>query len=43
MAAEIFALLPGVGYETVMNFYWDELLFWHKKAVTVARRLRGVG
>jgi hypothetical protein len=42
MAAEIFALLPGIRYETVMDFYWEELLFWHKKAVTVARRLRGV-
>jgi hypothetical protein len=41
MAAEIFALLPGMGYETVMNFYWEELLFRHKKAATAAKRLRG--
>jgi hypothetical protein len=41
MAADIFALLPGIGYETVMNFYWEELLFWHGKAVSVAKRLRG--
>jgi hypothetical protein len=41
MAAEIFALLPGLDYKTVMDFYWEELLFWHKKAVAAAKRLRG--
>jgi hypothetical protein len=42
MVAEILLLLPGMDYETVMNFYWDELSFWHDKAVTVFKRLRGV-
>jgi hypothetical protein len=42
MAADILALLPGMDYGTVMNFYWDELLFWHKKAAAAAGRLRGV-
>jgi hypothetical protein len=41
MAADVLALLPGVGYEAVMNFSWEELLFWHGKAVNAAKRLRG--
>jgi hypothetical protein len=42
MAADIFALLPGIGYETVTHFGWEELLFWHGKAVSAAKRLRGI-
>jgi hypothetical protein len=41
MAADILAPLPGIGYGTVMNFRLEELLFWHGKAVSVAKRLRG--
>jgi hypothetical protein len=41
-SAEIPALLPDMGYETVMDFYREELLFRHKKAVSSAKRLRGV-
>jgi hypothetical protein len=41
MVAEILAVLPGISYETVMNFYWDELSFWHNKAVSVYKRMHG--
>jgi hypothetical protein len=41
MAADVLALLPGVGYGAVMDFSWDELVFWHGKAASVAKRLRG--
>jgi hypothetical protein len=41
MAAESLALLPGMGFETVMNFSWEELSFWHKKAVEVYKALHG--
>lgn len=38
MAFDIMAVLPGISFETVMGFYWEELLFWHRKT----ERLRGV-
>jgi len=37
MVVNLLAVLPGMSYETVMNFTWDELNFWHKKT----NRLRG--
>jgi hypothetical protein len=42
MVAEILALLPGMGFETLMNMYWEELSFWHGKAVGVHNALHGV-
>jgi hypothetical protein len=42
MVAEVLALLPGMGFKTLMDMYWDELLFWHGKAVDTAKRLRGI-
>lgn len=42
MAAELLALLPGMSYETVMNFYWEELSFWHEKAINVYKAMHGV-
>jgi hypothetical protein len=42
MVAEVLALLPGMEFKTLMEMYWDELLFWHGKAVDTAKRLRGV-
>jgi hypothetical protein len=43
MGAELLMLMPGLGYETVKNFYWEELVFWHKEAVKVYKRMHGSG
>jgi hypothetical protein len=42
MVVEILVLLPGMGYETLMNMYGEELMFWHEKAVDVYKRVHGV-
>jgi hypothetical protein len=42
MAAEVLALLPGMDYKSLMDMYWEELLFWHGKAVDTAKRMRGI-
>ena len=42
MAAEILLLLPGMDFTTLMNMYWDELSFWHEKAVGAYKTLHGV-
>jgi hypothetical protein len=42
MVAEVLALLPGVGFNALMDMYWEELLFWRGKAVETAKRLRGM-
>jgi len=41
MAAEILLLLPGMGFETVMDMYWEQLLFWHEKAVEAYNAVYG--
>jgi len=41
MVAEILMLLPGMDFTTLMNFYWEELSFWHEKAVSAAKAIRG--
>jgi hypothetical protein len=41
MVAEILALLPGMDFLTLMNMYWEELSFWHEKAVSVHKALHG--
>jgi hypothetical protein len=41
MVAEILHLLPGMDYATLMDFFWEELSFWHKKAVDTAKAVRG--
>jgi hypothetical protein len=35
-------LIPAMGYETVINFNWRELLEWHTTAIQIAKELRGV-
>ena len=42
MVCELCALMPGMEFSTVMDFYWDEFSYWHEKAVNVAKRIRGV-
>jgi len=42
MVAEILALLPGMDFSTLMDMYWEQLSFWHEKAVKVAKAIRGV-
>jgi hypothetical protein len=42
MVAQILGVLPGMGYETLMNMYWEELIFWHEQAVRVYTTLHGV-
>jgi hypothetical protein len=37
MVVNLLAVLPGMGYETVMGFSWEELNYWHTKT----QRLRG--
>jgi hypothetical protein len=43
MVAQMLYVLPGMGYETLMNMYWEELCFWHEKAVDVYKRVHEVG
>jgi hypothetical protein len=35
MVAEILMLLPGMDFMTLMGMYWEQLSFWHEKAVDV--------
>jgi hypothetical protein len=41
MVAEILLLLPGMDFSTLMDFHWEELSFWHEKAVNAAKAIRG--
>jgi hypothetical protein len=41
MAAEILMLLPGMDFTTLMDMYWEQLSFWHEKAVNAAKAIRG--
>jgi hypothetical protein len=41
MAAEILGILPGIGYETAMNFTWFELKDWHARALRFLKRTHG--
>jgi len=42
MVAEILMLLPGMDFATLMDMYWEQLSFWHEKAVSVYKAARGV-
>jgi len=42
MVAEILMLLPGMDFNTLMEMYWEQLSFWHEKAVIVTRAVRGI-
>jgi len=42
MVAELLALLPGMNYQSVMDMDWNEFSFWHGKAVSVYKRIRGI-
>jgi hypothetical protein len=39
MVAEILHLLPGMDFSSLMNMYWEELSFWHEKAVDTYKAL----
>jgi hypothetical protein len=41
MAAEILMLLPGMDFATLMEMHWEQLSFWHEKAVGVTKAIRG--
>jgi len=41
MVAEILMLLPGMDFTTLMDMYWEQLSFWHEKAVNAAKAVRG--
>jgi hypothetical protein len=42
MVAEILTLMGGMSYESLMEMYFEELSFWHKKAVDVYKATHGV-
>jgi hypothetical protein len=42
MVAELLTLSHGFSYETVMNMYWTDFSYWHRKTVDAAKRLRGI-
>jgi hypothetical protein len=35
-------LMPGMGFETVMNFNWPELKSWHEVAVQTYKAMKGI-
>lgn len=39
---ELLVLMPGMSFDNVMDMYWQELVTWHRLALSVARRIRGV-
>jgi len=41
MVAEILMLLPGMDFSTLMDMEWEQLSFWHDKAVNVTKAARG--
>ena len=41
MVAEILLLLPGMDFATLMDMYWEQLSFWHKKTIDAAKAIRG--
>jgi hypothetical protein len=41
MVAEILILLPGMDFVTLMEMYWEQLSFWHEKAVNATKAIRG--
>jgi len=41
MVAVILVLLPGMDFSTLMDMYWEQLSFWHEKAVSVTKAMRG--
>jgi len=41
MVALILVLLPGMDFTTLMDMYWEQLSFWHEKAVNVTKAVRG--
>ena len=43
MVAQMLYMLPGMGYERLMNMYWEELSFWYEKAVDVYKTVHGFG
>jgi len=42
MVAEILMMLPGMDFSTLMDMYWEQLSFWHEKAVDVYKAVHGV-
>lgn len=41
MVAELSILMPGFSFDTIMEFYWEELKMWHEKAIQTTKKLRG--
>jgi hypothetical protein len=41
MVAEILALLPGMDFLSLMDMHWEQLSFWHEKAVSATMAMRG--
>jgi len=41
MVTEILVLLSGMDFTTLMDMYWEQLSFWHEKAVKVTKAIRG--
>ena len=41
MVAEILYLLPGMDFQILMDMGWEQLSFWHGKAVEVHRAIHG--
>jgi len=41
MVAEILLLLPGMDFSTLMDMYWEQLSFWHEKAVEAYNAVHG--
>jgi hypothetical protein len=42
MVTVILMLLPGMDFATLMDTYWEQLSFWHEKAVEVYKAVHGV-
>jgi hypothetical protein len=42
MAVEILMMLPGMDFATLMDMYWEQLSFWHEKAVEIYKAAHGM-
>jgi hypothetical protein len=42
MVAELLVLLPGLDFQSILDMSWDDIKFWHKKGLTVFKRMRGI-
>jgi hypothetical protein len=35
-------LMPSMGYDTVKEFYWNDLKNWHESALKTYKKIHGV-